>query len=425
YSSDEDEDLLLPPNFFIGKNITEINFPAQALDSITKAIKNTLATKKRTTAEYYLDLPVGRQYFSIIISLVNKSDKHSKIICSVRNISDIRNVEKSLEQKGEELDTFLDNALDLLSIRDLNGNFVKVNKAWKKILEYSENELIGKNFIDFVHPDDLEKSKEIIKSLNSGKKILSFVNRFRQKDGLYSYIEWSSMPKDKFVYSTGRDITERKKYEEEIVRSEAKFRSLYDSTSDAVMILDKKGFIDCNSATLEMFKCPTKEEFCLLHPSDISPLIQPNGTDSVTLSNENISLAYSKGSHKFEWMSQNVKGENFPTEVLLNSMYIDGEQVIQCVVRDITERKRVEAEILKTREQAEAASRSKSEFLANMSHEIRTPLNGVIGFTDLLMRTKLTDVQAQYMSTVFQSANSLLDVINDILDFSKIESGKL
>ncbi|PZR06012.1 MAG: hypothetical protein DI539_24605, partial [Flavobacterium psychrophilum] len=92
---------------------------------------------------------------------------------------------------------------------------------------------------------------------------------------------------------------------------------------------------------------------------------------------------------------------------------------------DITDQKQTEQLLLKSKELAEAANAAKSEFLANMSHEIRTPLNGVIGFSELLTKTKLNETQRQYMAIIAQSAHSLLDILNDILDFSKIEARKL
>jgi two-component system, sensor histidine kinase and response regulator len=112
---------------------------------------------------------------------------------------------------------------------------------------------------------------------------------------------------------------------------------------------------------------------------------------------------------------------------LLSAVTVDvaGKPYVSWIVRDITDRKRMETELIAAREAAEAASRAKTEFLSSMSHEIRTPMNAVLGMAQLLAETELSEDQRHYLDLMVANGNSLLDLINSILDLAKIESGRM
>ena len=102
-----------------------------------------------------------------------------------------------------------------------------------------------------------------------------------------------------------------------------------------------------------------------------------------------------------------------------------GPAYVIAMLQDISDRKRLESELRHAKEAAEAANRAKDEFLANVSHEIRTPFGAILGMTDLVLDTPLTDDQRQCLTTARSAADSLLGLVEDLLDFEKIEAGKL
>lgn len=131
-------------------------------------------------------------------------------------------------------------------------------------------------------------------------------------------------------------------WEGEREKHEERFRSVFEGSNDAIMLLNEHGFFDCNVRTLDIFGLSSKEEFISCHPSDFSPPVQPDGQDSLSAANERISTALQRGQNRFEWIHRRKNGEDFPAEVLISAFDYGGERVLQATVRDITERKKAE-----------------------------------------------------------------------------------
>ncbi len=219
-------------------------------------------------------------------------------------------------------------------------------------------------------------------------------------------------------YGILTDMTENKLAEE-------KFRLLFEFSSDAHLLIDDSGIIDCNNAAVYMMRCRTKHDLIGWRLDRLSSGAQPGGADAAAYMREQERLARELNCHRFEARLQRTDGELFPAEVTLTVISLNEKPTLLAVWHDLTERRQAEAALRQAKEVAEAASRAKGEFLANMSHEIRTPMNAVIGMTTMLADTELAPEQRGYLETIRSSSESLLAIINDILDFSKIESGRL
>ena len=201
----------------------------------------------------------------------------------------------------------------------------------------------GLKVFRLVHPDDLESLMSTLNLSITPKR--NWTHEFRI-NSLHNGIRWvrgNSNPEqmeDGSVLWHGyfTDITESKRAEEELKISNEKLEAVFTGSNDAIMLLTRKGFFDCNPRTLEMFGMSDKNEFIQSHPSDLSSPLQPDGQNSFLKANAMIEIAYEKGINSFEWIHRRKNGENFPAEVSLTAFNYGDERVLQATVHDVTER---------------------------------------------------------------------------------------
>lgn len=383
---------------------------------------------------YDLKSKFGKRISVECSMIIEKDNEKVKFIKSIlRDISDHKKAEKILEEERKRLKYIIDGTNVGTWEWNVQTGETRFNERWANIIGYSLKDISPvsiETWMKFAYEDDLEKSKEALqKHFNGETEFYNIECRMKHKDGHLVWVldrgkvlSWTEDGKPLWMYGTHQDITEIKDLEEELLVNVKKFKTIYDLSPVGIALNDYETgqFLEANEALLKSTQY-SKEELLNLHYWFLTPIeYEPQEALQLKYLDENGFY----GPYEKEYIKKD--GTRYP--VLLNGIsYIDedGKKIILSIVQDISKQKEYENTLRVAKEEALSASRAKSEFLANMSHEIRTPLNGVIGFTDLLMKTPMTEIQKQYMSTVYQSANSLLDLINDILDFSKIEAGKL
>jgi len=277
--------------------------------------------------------------------------------------------EKSPRQ-FEELFGFLAEAAPFgISIVDKKEQFEYVNPAFTDLFGYSLQDIpTNEDWFHAAYPDPALRQKllgiynqDFSKRIGIGNK-RSRTYKVRCKNGRKKVIQFRGIPlRNGKKLVTYEDITARYRAEKSVKESELKYRTLFESTPDAIMMLNKKGFFDCNDATLKMFDCSAKKVFSVTHPGSLSPQIQPDGSDSMEAANNHINTALQTGSCYFEWTHQRMDGTTFPAEVLLSIFQLGRRKVLQALVRDITPRKQAKRKLKKREQELEEKSNNLEE----------------------------------------------------------------
>lgn len=223
FQNEKEEKLWLSPRFFIGKNITEIGFPQDVVDKIHAAVLSIVKNKTNQKIQYSLDIQSNKKWYDTSISIVFSNDGHeiSDIICVARDITHQKKVQDEIIKVKNELQNFFHLSSDFMCVANVDGTFKMINSTFKHVLGYPENELINHPFVNFIHPEDIEKTIKEVEKLALGSLTVDFENRWRKKNGAFIWLSWRAAPdlETGMLYATARDITTQKEVQNELLKA--------------------------------------------------------------------------------------------------------------------------------------------------------------------------------------------------------------
>lgn len=334
-----------------------------------------------------------------------------------KDMTERKKAEEALQESKERFKKLFNASPDATFLVDKNGVFQEFNQAGIDLLGYEKEEIIGKEISEAPFLPS-EAKKKIFKNFRKriqGEKVGPYQIEAETKNGGELFAEVNAAlieEKGEPAGSLGivRDITEKKKAEEELKEREEKYRTIFESAKDAIFIMKEDKYIDCNKKTLEMFECD-RDEIIGHSPFEFSPEKQPDGTDSREKAMEKINSAIEGKPQEFEWVHTTKDGEKFPAKVNLNRYMIDDEIFVMAIVRDITDRKE---------------AKEREEFLHSLlRHDVRNKAQTIQGYLQLLEDLELEEEAIKYIKRAKSGNKKEIDLINKVSLLRKAQEEKI
>ncbi|MFA5147378.1 MAG: PAS domain S-box protein [Candidatus Omnitrophota bacterium] len=365
----------------------------------------------------------------------------------VKEMSERKIAVAKLEESEERYRGLYNSIRDGIVLVNISGDILDCNQAYLDMLGYTMDEVKRLTYIQVTPAKWHKMEAEIIRQRVLAKGFSGdYEKEYTRKDGtvfpilLNTWLVRGEDGRPAGMWAIIKDITEQKRMLDQLRDSEIRYRTIYETSADAIMLLTPgEGFFRGNPSAVKMYECVDEDDFTSYTPAILSPEYQPDGRPSAEKAREMMAMAMEHGSHFFEWLHKTARGREFFATVLLTRVELEGKVFLQATVRDITESKRRETELKSAYEklkytQLQLVQASKMASMGTLAggiaHEINNPLAGVMNnvhLVKMILESKgypdsndLAEVLMAIEADVFRCKK----ITQSLLNFSHVSKGE-